>query len=432
MGKSEEDDKFDIELKVMPENSAEKARRQALFERLTTKVQDDQVQQASSTLGQWNQLMANRKDSMPENSLSNQRRHIIATHNQILKKTFRKLREETKRVGLNSKLWRCSTANKNFSLCPTYPPYLMVPAQVTDEDLVEVARYRHFGRIPSVVWRYRKNGAVLVRSSQPSVGLLGRRSSHDERMLGAILESCIYDDLDDDDFFEINVCDQEHSLDLDGKPKDNAICSHNYCDNCINHCLNELRQLTEQDTEAKGESNDDDKTNRVLNECSLNARNKEYLSMQNTPETMNGSGPAIEQSLNQLRIELQADQESVTVDDETGRKPDESSDTCKSDSTQSSCRCQCHETIKRDRSESTLSGPNQAAERNKDKRLLILDARSFTVAFFNRAMGGGSECAEYYPNCDVDYLYLANIHSVRNAFLNLRSLCENNPVQIPN
>ena len=59
---------------------------------------------------------------------------------------------------------------------------------------------------------------------------------------------------------------------------------------------------------------------------------------------------------------------------------------------------------------------------SSNKKLLILDARSFTVAFLNRAFGGGSECSEYYPNSEVDFLYLANIHAVRTAFFSLKTL----------
>ena len=36
---------------------------------------------------------------------------------------------------------------------------------------------------------------------------------------------------------------------------------------------------------------------------------------------------------------------------------------------------------------------NDRAEWNPDRRLLIIDARSYTAAFANRAKGGGSECS---------------------------------------
>lgn len=55
--------------------------------------------------------------------------------------------------------------------------------------------------------------------------------------------------------------------------------------------------------------------------------------------------------------------------------------------------------------------------------MLILDARSYAAAVANRAKGGGCECAEYYPNCEVQFMGLANIHSIRKSFHMVRALC---------
>lgn len=49
--------------------------------------------------------------------------------------------------------WRISDANKNYKLCPTYPPYLIVPSCINDETLECVAKFRSSRRIPAVVWR---------------------------------------------------------------------------------------------------------------------------------------------------------------------------------------------------------------------------------------------------------------------------------------
>ncbi|CAL8079238.1 unnamed protein product [Orchesella dallaii] len=57
------------------------------------------------------------------------------------------------------------------------------------------------------------------------------------------------------------------------------------------------------------------------------------------------------------------------------------------------------------------------------KKLLILDARSYTTAVANRARGGGCECLEYYPRCEIQFMNLANIHSIRKSFMNVRQLC---------
>ncbi|XP_041096958.1 myotubularin-related protein 4 isoform X2 [Polyodon spathula] len=57
------------------------------------------------------------------------------------------------------------------------------------------------------------------------------------------------------------------------------------------------------------------------------------------------------------------------------------------------------------------------------QKLLILDARSYAAAVANRAKGGGCECEEYYPNCEVMFMGMANIHSIRNSFQSLRAVC---------
>lgn len=57
------------------------------------------------------------------------------------------------------------------------------------------------------------------------------------------------------------------------------------------------------------------------------------------------------------------------------------------------------------------------------RKMLILDARSYAAAVANRAKGGGCECPEYYPNCEVQFMGLANIHSIRKSFHAARALC---------
>ncbi|KAL3199070.1 hypothetical protein MRX96_044039 [Rhipicephalus microplus] len=57
------------------------------------------------------------------------------------------------------------------------------------------------------------------------------------------------------------------------------------------------------------------------------------------------------------------------------------------------------------------------------RKMLILDARSYTAAVANRAKGGGCECPEYYPNCEVQFMSLANIHTIRKSFHAVRALC---------
>ncbi|XP_032953564.1 myotubularin-related protein 3 isoform X3 [Rhinolophus ferrumequinum] len=78
-----------------------------------------------------------------------------------------------------------------------------------------------------------------------------------------------------------------------------------------------------------------------------------------------------------------------------------------------------------DSSLSNASGAESLAI--QPQKLLILDARSYTAAVANRAKGGGCECPEYYPNCEVVFMGMANIHSIRRSFQSLRLLCTQMP-----
>ncbi|XP_062944141.1 myotubularin-related protein 3 isoform X5 [Cynocephalus volans] len=78
-----------------------------------------------------------------------------------------------------------------------------------------------------------------------------------------------------------------------------------------------------------------------------------------------------------------------------------------------------------DSSLSNASGAESLAI--QPRKLLILDARSYAAAVANRAKGGGCECPEYYPNCEVVFMGMANIHSIRRSFQSLRLLCTQMP-----
>ncbi|XP_036077366.1 myotubularin-related protein 3 isoform X4 [Rousettus aegyptiacus] len=78
-----------------------------------------------------------------------------------------------------------------------------------------------------------------------------------------------------------------------------------------------------------------------------------------------------------------------------------------------------------DSSLSNASGAETSAI--QPQKLLILDARSYAAAVANRAKGGGCECPEYYPNCEVVFMGMANIHSIRRSFQSLRLLCTQMP-----
>ncbi|KAJ8412390.1 hypothetical protein AAFF_G00127260 [Aldrovandia affinis] len=171
-----------------------------------------------------------------------------------------RLEMEVLRMGYDMQnAWRVSDINSNYKLCSSYPQKLLVPVWITDKELESVASFRSWKRIPVVVYRHQRNGAVIARCSQPK----GPRGG-----------------------------------------------------------WGQLRQ----------------------------------------------------------RLRLVPD-----------RVPEP--------------RCQ----------------------RWRPQKLLILDARSYPAAVANRAKGGGCECEEYYPNCEVMFMGMANIHSIRDSFQALRAVCSQIP-----
>uniref|UniRef100_A0A8C3NKU6 Uncharacterized protein n=1 Tax=Geospiza parvula TaxID=87175 RepID=A0A8C3NKU6_GEOPR len=91
------------------------------------------------------------------------------------------------RVASQTSRWRLSTVNSDFSVCPSYPPAVMVPAAVADDIVARAARFRQGGRFPVLSYFHPKNGTALLRSSQPLTGPNRRRSREDEQLLGTIL-----------------------------------------------------------------------------------------------------------------------------------------------------------------------------------------------------------------------------------------------------
>uniref|UniRef100_A0A914RG95 Myotubularin phosphatase domain-containing protein n=1 Tax=Parascaris equorum TaxID=6256 RepID=A0A914RG95_PAREQ len=71
-------------------------------------------------------------------------------------------------------------------LCETYPQKVIVPKSLTDEELRAASEGRFLNRFPAVVWRCKEKGTVLLRSSQPRVGLFSYRYPQDERILECV------------------------------------------------------------------------------------------------------------------------------------------------------------------------------------------------------------------------------------------------------
>jgi myotubularin-related protein 1/2 len=63
---------------------------------------------------------------------------------------------------------------------------LVVPAAFTDEQIRQAAAFRTSGRFPVLCWRDRESKAVIVRSSQPMVGMLDKSSEADVALIEQI------------------------------------------------------------------------------------------------------------------------------------------------------------------------------------------------------------------------------------------------------
>uniref|UniRef100_A0A4W3JDJ7 Myotubularin-related protein 9 n=1 Tax=Callorhinchus milii TaxID=7868 RepID=A0A4W3JDJ7_CALMI len=85
--------------------------------------------------------------------------------------------------------WRLSYVNKDFTICPSYPPIFTVPKSIDDETLKKVATFRQGGRFPVLSYYHKKNGMVMMRSGQPLTGTIGRRCKEDEKLINATLRA---------------------------------------------------------------------------------------------------------------------------------------------------------------------------------------------------------------------------------------------------
>ncbi|XP_030064791.1 myotubularin [Microcaecilia unicolor] len=95
---------------------------------------------------------------------------------------------EYMRQGLPNNQWRITFLNKNYELCDTYPALLVVPYNAPD-DLNKVAAFRSRNRIPVLSWIHPENQCVVMRCSQPLVGMSGKRNKDDEKYLDIIREA---------------------------------------------------------------------------------------------------------------------------------------------------------------------------------------------------------------------------------------------------
>ncbi|KAI1895112.1 hypothetical protein AGOR_G00102940 [Albula goreensis] len=84
--------------------------------------------------------------------------------------------------------WRLTQVNRDYSVCPSYPPALIVPGSIDDETLAKAAKFRQGGRFPVLAYYHSKSGKVIMRSSQPLTGANRKRCKEDELLLQAVID----------------------------------------------------------------------------------------------------------------------------------------------------------------------------------------------------------------------------------------------------
>ncbi|XP_053564569.1 myotubularin-related protein 2 isoform X2 [Bombina bombina] len=96
---------------------------------------------------------------------------------------------EYRRQGIPNESWRITRINDRYELCDTYPSCLVVPVNISDEELRKVAAFRAKDRIPALSWIHPESQATIIRCSQPMVGVNGKRCKEDEKYLQSIMDA---------------------------------------------------------------------------------------------------------------------------------------------------------------------------------------------------------------------------------------------------
>ena len=80
-------------------------------------------------------------------------------------------------------LLRTTTLNENYTLCESYPKFLIVPGKLSDPYLKASAAFRTKNRVPTLSYFHNNNRGSIWRSSQTKVGLTNQRNEYDEELL---------------------------------------------------------------------------------------------------------------------------------------------------------------------------------------------------------------------------------------------------------
>eukprot|EP00468_Gymnochlora_sp_CCMP2014_P010050 CAMPEP_0167748744 /NCGR_PEP_ID=MMETSP0110_2-20121227/5008_1 /TAXON_ID=629695 /ORGANISM="Gymnochlora sp., Strain CCMP2014" /LENGTH=898 /DNA_ID=CAMNT_0007633793 /DNA_START=117 /DNA_END=2813 /DNA_ORIENTATION=+ len=81
---------------------------------------------------------------------------------------------------------RVTQKNAEYSFSPSYPSFLVIPGNITDDQLDKIGKFRSKSRIPAVVYIHPKTKATITRCAQPMGGIQGVRCKEDEAYLNAL------------------------------------------------------------------------------------------------------------------------------------------------------------------------------------------------------------------------------------------------------
>ena len=82
--------------------------------------------------------------------------------------------------------YRVNGLNVDYKLCASYPPFFVTPASIRDDEIRHIASYRSSNRLPAVVWIHPITRSTLSRCAQPLVGIKGKRSEYDEKLVAVL------------------------------------------------------------------------------------------------------------------------------------------------------------------------------------------------------------------------------------------------------
>lgn len=322
--------------------------------------------------------------------------------------------------------WRISDINKDFELCNTYPRFLIIPSNFKDDDLESVAKFRYFRRIPTAVWRHIKNGCFIVRSSQPTVGWFGWfRNDFDESLVHSYVNNTLppHSDRNNHD---------NNELDESVDKNDDALCGQ--------------QQKLVDNQNGDEENNDDNNEERTASQHKAIYFNQHLFDSGKTQQNHNnnfqetsrdvpvsgngGTPPTTNNKLTTTTTTTTTATTTTTTTQVSTINKDTTADTENQNNIPSETSSFIQSTIT---SNLNVNGNGTSLVDNTQEsdatapvtsKLLIIDARSYTAAMANRAKGGGCECSEYYQRCEVQFMNLANIHSIRKSFQSIRGVCE--------